>query len=90
MMFVWCGARIVSIGKKKPAVVLNTLHTMTMGWIGIFMMRMISVPAEKGKLMEPYKILMLVILLVLEIPAAIILAVEWFRACRKARRKYDG
>ena len=37
--------------------------------------------------MEPYKILMLIILLVLEIPAAAILAVSWVKACRKARRK---
>ena len=50
------------------------------------MMRMISVPAEKGKLMEPYKILMLVILLVLEIPAAVILVVCWVKACRDAEK----
>lgn len=41
--------------------------------------------------MEPYKILMLIILLALEIPAAVILAVEWFRACKDAReRKENG
>lgn len=37
--------------------------------------------------MEPYKILMLIILLVLEIPAAVILAVEWFRACKEANNQ---
>ena len=45
---------------------------------------------EKGKTMEPYKIVMLAILLALEIPAAIILIVGWIKACKEARRKDDG
>ena len=41
--------------------------------------------------MEPYKILMLIILLVLEIPAAVILVVGWVKACKDAReRKENG
>ena len=41
--------------------------------------------------MEPYKILMLIILLVLEIPAAVILVTEWFKVCKDAReRKENG
>lgn len=39
--------------------------------------------------MEPYKIVMLIIVLVLEIPAAIILVVGWVRACREAKRRND-
>ena len=42
--------------------------------------------------MEPYKIVMLIILLALEIPAATFLVVAWVRACREAkkRREDDG
>lgn len=42
--------------------------------------------------MEPYKIVMLIILLALEIPAAAFLVVAWVRACREAkkRRAEDG
>ena len=39
--------------------------------------------------MEPYEIAMLVILAVLEIPAIIILAVGWVKACKEARER-DG
>ena len=45
---------------------------------------------EKGKTMEPYKIVMLAFLAVLEIPAAIILVVGWIKACKEARRAEDG
>ena len=37
--------------------------------------------------MEPYKIVMLAIVLALEIPAAINLVVGWIKACKEARRK---
>ena len=37
--------------------------------------------------MEPYKIVMLVIVAALEIPAAIILTVGWIKACKEVRRK---
>lgn len=37
--------------------------------------------------MEPYKIVMLAIVLALEIPAAIILIVGWIKACKEARRE---
>ena len=42
--------------------------------------------------MEPYKIVMLIILLALEIPAATFLVVAWVKACREAknRRAEDG
>ena len=42
--------------------------------------------------MEPYKIVMLIILLALEIPAATFLVAAWVRACREAkkRRAEDG
>jgi hypothetical protein len=36
--------------------------------------------------MEPYKIVMLAIVLALEIPAAIILVVGWIKARKEARR----
>ena len=36
---------------------------------------------------EPYKIVMLAIVLALEIPAAIILVVGWIKACKEARRE---
>ena len=39
--------------------------------------------------MEPYKIVMLAIVLALEIPAVIILTVGWIKACKEAREK-DG
>lgn len=35
--------------------------------------------------MEPYKIVMLIIVIALEIPALIILAVGWVKACREAK-----
>ena len=35
--------------------------------------------------MEPYEIFMLVTLIVLEVPAAVILAVEWVTACKEAK-----
>ena len=34
---------------------------------------------------DPVKIVMLILLLVLEIPAAIFLVVAWVRACREAK-----
>lgn len=37
--------------------------------------------------MEPYKIVMLIILLALEIPAATFLVVAWVRACRDAKNR---
>ena len=42
--------------------------------------------------MEPYKIVMLIILLAMEIPAATFLVLAWVRACREAkeRRAEDG
>ena len=42
--------------------------------------------------MKQYEIVMLIILLALEIPAATFLVVAWVRACREAkkRRKDDG
>ena len=42
--------------------------------------------------MEPYKIVMLIILQSLEIPAATFLVVAWVKACREAknRRAEDG
>ena len=40
--------------------------------------------------MEPYKIVMLAIVLALEIPAAIILAVGWFKAKKEEREREDG
>lgn len=43
--------------------------------------------------MEPIKIVMLIILLAMEIPAAIFLVVAWVRACREAKEreaKKDG
>ena len=39
--------------------------------------------------MEPYKIVMLIILLALEIPAAIFLVVGWVRACREAKKREE-
>ena len=39
--------------------------------------------------MEPIKIVMLIILLAMEIPAAIFLVVAWVRACREARERTD-
>ena len=52
--------------------------------------KIVFVPAEKGKTMEPYKIVMLAIVLALEIPAAIILVAGWIKACKEARRAEDG
>lgn len=40
--------------------------------------------------MEPYKIVMLIILLAMEIPAATFLVVAWVRACREARERKDN
>lgn len=40
--------------------------------------------------MEPYKIVMLVILAVLEITAAIILTVGWIKACKEAKGGNDN
>lgn len=37
--------------------------------------------------MEPYKIVMIVILLALESPAAVILAVGWVKACKEAKKR---
>ena len=48
-------------------------------------MRVISVPTEKGKTMETYEIVMLIILAALEIPAIIILTVGWIKACKEAK-----
>ena len=59
------------------------------GFVLIVGARTISVPTEKGKTMETYKIMMLIIVGALEIPAAIILVVGWVRACREARRRND-
>ena len=39
--------------------------------------------------MEPYKIVMLIIVMALEIPAAIILAVGWVKACKEAKERKD-
>ena len=39
--------------------------------------------------MEPYKNVMLAIVLALEIPAAIILVAGWVKACKEARRNDD-
>ena len=39
--------------------------------------------------MEPYKIVMLIIVIALEIPAMIILAVGWVKACREAREQEE-
>lgn len=36
--------------------------------------------------MEPYEIFMLGILVVLEVPAVVILALGWVRACKEARK----
>ena len=40
--------------------------------------------------MEPYKIVMLAIVLALEIPAAIILVVGWIKAGKEVRRGNNG
>lgn len=40
--------------------------------------------------MEPYKIVMLIILLALEIPAATFLVVAWVRDSREARERKDN
>lgn len=41
--------------------------------------------------MEPYKIVMLTVLMVLEITAMVILTIGWFKACKEAKeRKDDG
>ena len=40
--------------------------------------------------MEPYKIVMLIILLAMEIPAAIALVVGWRRACKETKEAEDG
>ena len=40
--------------------------------------------------MEPIKIVMLIILLAMEIPAAIFLVVAWVRACREARERKEN
>lgn len=45
---------------------------------------------EKGKTMEPYKIVMLAILAALEIPAAIILTVGWIKSKKEEREREDG
>ena len=39
--------------------------------------------------MEPIKIVMLIILLAMEIPAAIFLVVAWVRACREANKREE-
>ena len=44
----------------------------------------------EGTLMEPYEIVMLIVLLALEIPAATFLVVAWVRACREARERKDN
>ena len=58
--------------------------------IGKILMRITSARMEKGKTMKPYEIVMLVILAALEIPAAIILAVGWVKACKEAREREDN
>lgn len=40
--------------------------------------------------METYKIVMLIILLAMEIPAIIVLTVGWVQACRKARQECEA
>ena len=45
----------------------------------------ISVPMEKGKTMETYKIVMLAILAVLEITAVTVLTVSWIKSKKEAR-----
>ena len=75
MPFLWCGVRIAR---------WNTDAEWHNGSV-----KMASVPTEKGKTMETYKIVMLIIVGALEIPAAIILVVGWVRACREARRRND-
>ena len=45
--------------------------------------------SEKGKTMKPYEIAMLDFLVALEIPAIIILAVGWVKACKDARERED-
>lgn len=39
--------------------------------------------------MEPIKIVMLIILLAMEIPAAIFLVVAWVSACREAKKREE-
>lgn len=39
--------------------------------------------------MAPYKIFMLILLLAMEIPAAIILVVSWVKDCRQAKEMED-
>lgn len=39
--------------------------------------------------MEPIKIVMLIILLAMEIPAAIFLVVAWVKACREAMEREE-
>ena len=40
--------------------------------------------------METYKIVMLAIVIALEIPAMIILAVGWVKACKEAKEREDN
>lgn len=35
--------------------------------------------------MKPYEIVMMILLIALEVPAAVILAVEWVKACKDAK-----
>ena len=44
-------------------------------------------PVEERKTMKPYEIAMLAFLVALEIPAVIILAVGWVKACKEARER---
>lgn len=43
-----------------------------------------------GILSDPVKLFMVILLLAMEIPAAIALAVGWRRACKEAREAEDG
>ena len=81
MPWKWYGVRIASIGRWDIAIILHITVTNRLRT------RTISVPTEKGKTMEPYKIVMLAIVLALEIPAVIILTVGWIKAKKEARGK---
>lgn len=45
---------------------------------------------EVVNMQDPLKIVMVVLLVVMEVPAAIFLIVAWKRACKERRDKEDG
>lgn len=46
-----------------------------------------ATPKKEARKIKPYEIVMLIILLALEIPAATFLVVAWVRACRETKNR---